>query len=207
MRRSTSPLVGLIGPYPELAPDHVGDEHAHGLTSSAGGPDGAVEEQRYVLGAVRVLVDLDPGDAHDGRDQYTFGEYGKSHAHRLFDGQLPTALFADGLLDQLLGDDQGHFFAAFDTPGYLPYALGQAFHMPVGQLRLHPGRQVLGLGDLHLQTGVHSPGACLDGQGVAALVLLEKVGEISAHGIAAGQFLQRAPPSGLGERRIKKRLP
>jgi len=78
------------------------------------------------------------------------------------------------LLGQLLGDVKRYLLAALDPLGQPPDALRHPLHMPIGELLLHPGGQVLGLWDLDLRARVKPPSSGLGGQCVASLILLEE---------------------------------
>ena len=82
----------------ELPADHVGDQHAHRLASTSGGPDRSIEENRDILGPVGVVADLDRPDADDRRHQDALGQ------HRKTDPDRPVERLLAGL-----GRELGHF--------------------------------------------------------------------------------------------------
>ena len=107
-------LGGLVLSYPELDPDHIGDQDAHRLPCSSGSADGPCEHEVHVVGAVCVLPDLGVRYPFQGSDKDPLGEDCQSHPHGSVQGLLDAL---GGPLGHLLGHHQGDQLAVPELGG------------------------------------------------------------------------------------------
>ncbi len=175
----------------EFTPDDIGDQDAHGLASTAGGPDRSIEENRNILRAITIGADLDRPYPNDRCHQDPLGQHRKTDTHR------PIKRLLSGLgreFSHFLGHQQGDLLPAFMGEAQLTYPLRHPLHMPIGELLLDPGRQVLCLGDLHERFRIEALLARQLRYLIATVVLAVHVLEVPLHAVAAGEFLQSRIP-------------
>ncbi len=182
---------GDVPPQVKLPPHHIGYQHAHRLSGSAGRPYGPCEQNVHELGPVFIPFDLHVGDPFQRGDEYPFGQNGQSHSDGPFERFLGAFRRTVG---HLLGHHKGNQLPVLVLGGEAPDVLGDAFDVEFVEKFLHAGREVLRLGHFHIRFGVDPQYPGLIRYRVADVLLPRKFGEVIVHLLARGRTLTHPLP-------------